>query len=303
MNVLVTGVNGLLGQKVSKALLAVGSNVYGIDVQPHATVDGIEYMQGDLTDSSIDIPYLSDVDVVIHLAAITEHDAIMDNPFRALQVSVVGTSTILAAFQKLTKQPRLIFASTGKVYGDIQELPITEEHPLLPKNVLGRIKLQTEQIINFHALTNDQSTNVILRIFNVFGEGQRSHFLLPTILNQIDKTSNSSTITLGDVHAKRDYLYVDDVANAFVRAAQASLNPGLHVLNICSGKGLSANDIVDSIADIMGKEIHVLVDKNRLRADEDDVEYGSSAKAKKSLMWEPGHSLKEGLSKTIQAYI
>jgi len=298
--VLVTGVNGFIGRRLAKALASMGHEVIGLDLEDSCDVDGIKsYHQADVLEKDAITKAARNVRVIVHLAALTTHEEIVGNKYAALDINLRGTKNVLEVFNESVTARQLIYSSTGKVYGDILQLPITEEHPLNPRNILGKSKRLAEDLVDFYV--EEGKEYIVLRIFNVYGPGQRGHFLVPTILSQIERTSaGECEITLGDIKAVRDYTYIDDVIGAFVKAVEKKREDGLHVYNISSNRGASAEDIVRIIGKLMNIGIGIKVDEHRYRADEADIEYASFDKAHKSLGWSPKYGLREGLERTIQ---
>lgn len=296
MKILITGVNGFIGQHLSQALVSKGHFVVGLDCQEKPlTKDINNYFSGDVLDKQIVEKAVEETDVVVHLAALTSHQDIVDNKFETLEVNFLGTKNVLDAFSESKSAQKFIYSSSGKVYGEIKFLPITEEHPTLPLNILGKSKLITERLIDFY--TDNKKSFIIFRIFNVFGPGQKDNFLVPTILNQIKE---SNKITLGDTKAKRDYLYISDLIDAFVLVIEKDINSGLSIFNICSGRDLNAEEIVSEISKIKQLPIEIEINPALSRKDEKEVEYGSYEKAKQIFGWYPQYSLKKGLEETIK---
>lgn len=296
MRVLITGINGFIGKHLVSALISGGHLVSGLDRQEKPLVENINnYFSGDVLDKIAVEKALEGAEAVVHLAALTSHKDIVDNKFESLEINFLGTKNVLDAFSKSDTAKKFIYSSTGKVYGDIKSLPITEDHPTLPLNILGKSKLITEKLIDFYASESNKSF-VIFRIFQVFGLGQSENFLVPTILKQLEE---SNKIVLGDIKAKRDYIYINDAIKAFVLAIEKEIGPGLSLFNICSGEARSAKDIVDEISKIKNIPVEIEINPDLLRKDEKEIEYGSFEKAKKILDWQPQHSLQKGLEETI----
>jgi len=296
MRILITGINGFIGQHLARALISKGHFIIGLDRQKKSLNEKInKYFSRDVLDKKIVEKATGEADIVVHLATLTSHKEIVDNKFETLEVNFLGTKNVLDAFSKSKFAKKFIYSSTGKVYGNIKFLPITEEHPMLPINVLGKSKLIAERLIDFYA--NDEKSLIIFRIFNVFGPGQKDNFLVPTILKQIKE---STEITLGDIKAKRDYIYIKDLINAFVLAIEKDIGSGLSIFNICSGKAISAEEIVSEISKINNAPIEVGINQALFRKDEEDVEYGSYEKAERAFGWHPKHSFKKGLEETIK---
>lgn len=301
MKVLITGINGFLGQNLSRAFMAAGHEVVGLGRQDQCVIDVCEYFSGSVLDQAIVQRSCKGVQAIIHLAALTAHNELVDNRFNALELNFLGTKHVLDAFILSDTAEKFIFSSTGKVYGHILSVPIFEEHTCRPLNVLGKSKYLTEQLIDFYAHTNKQF--VSLRIFNVFGPNQRSNFLIPTILSQLKspQTFPKQRIVLGDIYVQRDYMYIDDLTHAFLLTLQYPLLHGLNTFNVASGIGVTPKKIVGKIASIMDIRIDIKVNKSLFRNDEKDVEYGSFEKINQTLGWEQQISLTDGLQRTIEA--
>ena len=300
MNIFISGINGFIGRNLATYLMKVGHEVTGIDLSSNCLLNEVpEYHIGSVLDDKLLNKVTNNVDVVIHLAALTAHSDIVNDKFRALDINLRGTQNILKAFNNSERAHKFIYSSTGKVYGKVEQVPLSERSPTRPLNILGKSKFITEQLIDFYS--NDEKDFKIFRMFQVYGPRQQDNFLIPTILSQINSVSGKRRqITLGDIKAKRDYVYVDDVVNAFVKAIDLREKTELNTLNICSGRPSNAEDIVEIISAILDIEVDIKVDRQLLRADEVDVEYGSYDKAQKFLGWSPQFTLEQGLESTIK---
>ena len=295
--VLVTGSEGFLGKHLVLRLLLEGYVVYGISLPPTSVIEhpNYHYTSLDILNREKLSRYFenSTFDAVIHLAALTTHEELTKDKERTLRINLEGTLNLLEEFKK-TKSTKFIYASTGKVYGRIQELPLSEDHPTNPINILGKTKLIAERLIDFFSYEATQQF-IVLRIFNVYGPGQRDYFLIPTILSQLQDDDNE--ITLGNIHDKRDYIFIEDVVEAVMMMLKKRLPESLNIFNVGSGKPHSALDIVRITEEICGKRVGINVDKSRFRKDEFPEEYADIRKLL-SLGWSPRYDLKTGLEKT-----
>lgn len=282
MRVLITGINGFIGKHLANKLIQRGHIVLGLGRS-----------NGGALNRAIVEKVTRNVEIVIHLAALTSHKDIEENKFEALETNLQGTKNVLDAFSKSKNAHKFLYASSGKVYGRIYRLPISEDHTTNPLGTLGKSKLIAEKLIDFYS--GDQKEFIIFRIFNVYGPGQRKNFLIPTILEQLNKKK----MVLGDLEAKRDYIYIDDLINAFVLAIEKKGIPGVSIYNICTGRSFSASQIVRKISKIKGIDIKIKSNPTLIRKDEEKDEYGSFEKAKNTFGWESKFSIEEGLKKMI----
>lgn len=295
MRILITGINGFIGHYLGQALVERGHWVCGLGRDKKCVINISKYYSGSVLDKKLAEKATRDVEVVVHLAALTSHRDIVENKFETLETNFLGTKNVLDVFLKSKKLKKFFYSSTGKVYGRIVRLPISEEHPTNPQNLLGKSKLITEKLIDFY--NDNQKEFIIFRIFNIYGTGQSDNFLVPTILTQLAK--GKSEIMLGNIEARRDYVYIDDLVNAFTLAIEKKGYLGVSIYNICTGIGSSAAEIVKIISKIKGIDIKVKSNPALIRRDEMKDEYGSYEKAERILGWKPNVSLKEGLRKLI----
>lgn len=301
MKILITGINGFIGQYLAKELIERGHFVSGIGREKKCKVKSVnKYYSGSVLDQKFIKKIVSTNEIIVHLAALTTHEDIIVNKFETLQTNFAGTQNVLDAFSRSKITKKFIYSSTGKVYGKIINLPISEDHPTNPLNILGKSKLITEKLIDFYAaasLSTSKKEFIIFRIFNIYGLKQKNNFIIPTIISQLKAKDNS--ITLGDIEAKRDYVYIDDLIMAFVLAIENKSTKDISIFNICTGVGTSAAQIVKIIEKIIAKKIFIKKNKALLRSDEMKNEYGSFEKIKKAFGWQAKYTLEQGLKKII----
>lgn len=294
MKVLVTGVNGFIGKRLAKSLMSRNHEVIGLDCGINCHVQGVyKYFSGSVLDENLVRKAVEKAESVVHLAAITEHNQIVGKPEEAMRINLQGTKNVLDAFSESDAKV-FVYSSSGKVYGDVGKLPLKEDYPTKPMNILGKSKLKTEDLIK--ANVKDGKGYVIFRIFNVYGKDQKSNFVLPTILNQLEV---SNELILGDIKSKRDFVFIDDVINAFNLAIESKIS-GVKILNVCTGEPHNVEDIISIIKKIKCHDIKVNIDTSKFRSDEKNVEYGSYENIKKELGWKPKYSLESGLKKVLK---
>jgi UDP-glucose 4-epimerase len=278
--IIVTGSDGFVGSHLASRLEQEGAEVIPIDIS-----QGI-----DITDWE-QVKDYRNIDIIYHLAAKTYVPDTIEGPKETYFVNLVGTVNMLE-LAKLNKAENFVFASSY-IYGNPQYLPIDEDHPINPTNPYSRSKALGEKLC--HGYYEDYKLRcVIIRAFNLYGEGQRGDFLIPTILKQIE----GREIKLNTPEPKRDFLYIKDAIEAYLRAEEY-LGPGFEVFNIGSGVSYSVDEIAKKIVAISGRRIRIkYLDQPRKNEIMDTV--ANIAKAREKLGWEPRYDIDEGLRNTIQ---
>lgn len=261
MNILCTGSEGFVGKHVVKKLRALGHDVVGVDnleERVHGRGVAMEFSQHDLQVSYDNIPYsvLRKTNVVIHLAAQVGVADSMTDQVRYVEHNTMATARFLEdlAFvnYKGGRLHKLIVASSMSVYGDPDtSQPIRESHPTRPASVYGLTKYDQEMLCKFWGKQNDIST-VALRFFNVYGPGQAlSNPYTGVIANFANWLLAGERPTVyEDGQQTRDFVYVDDVADAVVKAA---LNPTtFDTYNICTSEPTTISFMVQMLAHGLG---------------------------------------------------
>jgi NAD dependent epimerase/dehydratase len=311
--ILVTGADGFIGSHLTEALVRSGKTVrafvqynsfnsYGWLDQCEPDVAGqFEVFAGDIRDPNGVRTAMKGCDSVLHLAALIAIPYSYHSPDTYIETNIKGTLNVLQAARE-SDVTRVVHTSTSEVYGTAQFVPITEEHPLVGQSPYSASKIGADQL----AISFNRSFGtpvVILRPFNTYGPRQSARAVIPTIITQI--ASGFSKINLGAISPTRDFNFVSDTVNGFITASTSSLGVG-EVINIGSNYEISIGDTARLIAELMGKEIELSVDNERLRPEKSEVErlWASNAKAKKLLGWEPKYAgvegLKHGLAETIR---
>ena len=275
--ILVTGSSGFIGKNLVKVLNEKRANVVAIDIN---SVD-IKNWQ-----AIRDIGY---VDIIYHLAAITYVPFSHKNPRKTYDVNVGGTLNMLELC-RLNNIKKIIFTSSY-VFGNPKYLPIDEHHPLNPQNPYARSKLIGEELCR--AYHEDYGVRcVILRPFNIYGEYQNENFLIPYIVKQI---LEKRRVILKDPEPKRDFLYIDDLIDAYIKAVDYNKSD-FETFNIGYGESYSVEEIVSKIIKICGKEIDVKY-LNQRRDNEILNCVADITKAKEELNWLPKIAIDNGLRK------
>lgn len=204
------------------------------------------------------------VDIVVHLAFPTRVDDRRRDPLGALR-SAVGTTLSALAVAAESRAEHFILASSGKVYASPTNLPISEEHPVAPSTWLGELKLACERMVEMSVRRGTAFGASILRIFNVYGPGQSTDFVIPHLLSGLGE----GTIAVGELDHGRDYVHVDDACRAFVTASDHPPDRGTTlVMNVGSGRCTTVAELAALIEASTGRRLKLVVDPARRRQGE-----------------------------------
>lgn len=279
--ILVTGSTGFVGKNLVGSLERRGAEVLTLNDRTGDRTDVRDWQR---------IKEIGKVNIVYHLAAITSVPYSFENPRETYEVNVVGTLNMLELC-RLRNVEKIVFASSY-IYGHPQYVPIDEEHPLRPSNPYAMSKGLAEDLCRaYHEYYGLEC--IVLRVFNVYGEGQSDNFLIPSILKQLVNRE----IELLDAEPRRDFVNVADVVNAYMKAGEHS-GTDFEVFNIGSGVSHKVSDVVDLILKTAGTERNVVYKNERRKSELMDT-VADISKAKRLLKWEPGVTLEDGLRSMI----
>jgi UDP-glucose 4-epimerase len=301
MRFLVTGGAGFLGAALSNRLCRDGHQVRVIDDlsagDPDRLEDDVLFTRGDVADRPKLWTLLQDVDCVYHLAARVLVSESILYPRQYNQVNVGGTVSVMEAMRDAGVR-RVVFTSSGAVYGEQAEQPVREELRPNPQSPYAVSKLAAEYYVRTIGALWGLET-VILRIFNAYGPGQRlppSHPpVVPRFLQQAQQ--GGSLVIFGGGGQTRDFVYVDDVVDALIAAASAS-NVDRRIINVGTGQEITINRLASLVADVVGEKTEVL----RSPAESGGVARlcADIAAARRLLGYEPQVELRQGLRLTLE---
>lgn len=267
--VLITGGNGFIGKDLKKRLSEENINFSefcGRVEDPGAWCD------------------LEVCSHVIHLASKNYVPQSWENPTDFMATNVLGMQNTLEYCRKY--QSKLIYIS-AYLYGIPEFLPITEDHPLKPNNPYALSKELAEKLCEFYS-KNFKLDITVLRLFNVYGGGQRSEFLIPNIVNQI---LSSKEIKINDLHPKRDYVHINDVIQSIILALNAKT--GYHIYNVGSGESISVSEIIDVLQNVFKSKLPV-VSRGVQRMNEIPDVVADISKIRSELGWLPFINFESG---------
>ena len=261
MRFLITGVAGFIGSALANQLINDGHYVRGLDDlstgDPDTLSKNVAFVRGDVNDRPKLWTLLQDIDCVYHLAARVVVQESVLYPREYNQVNVGGTVTLMEAMRDVGVR-RVVFGSSGAIYGNLSKQPVKEDATPNPRSPYAVSKLAAEYYI--HSIGSLWGIETVcLRIFNAYGPGQQmpaTH--APVIPNFLKQAYQNATLVIhGDGNQTRDYVYIDDVINALITAASApSINRT--TINIGSGRETSVRDLVRLIVEITGKDPEIV---------------------------------------------
>jgi UDP-glucose 4-epimerase len=294
--VIVTGGAGFIGSHLVEGLIDRGYEVHVIDNLVSGTKENIPidaiFHDCDVTDLEAIRPIFKDAHFVFHLAALPQVQYSIENPRETHEVNVKGTlNVLLASFDNKIK--KVIYSASSAVYGDHDALPYKEELVAIPKSPYGLEKYIGENYCSMWSRVYKLPT-VSLRYFNVFGPRQSPEGAYASVMAKFTakKLKGEPLPIVGEGTQTRDFVYVKDVVNANIMAAENESIGNGEVINIGSGKSYS----VLEIADLFGGPKEFIAPRLEPNKSQADI-----SKAKNLLGWEPQVDLQTGIT-SIKAF-
>src|ERR671934_282368 len=284
-------------EDMSLDALTYAGNVDNLrDVMSH---ERLSFVHGDIRDEELVRDVVSEVDVIVNAAAESHVEKSIEEGGREfVTTNVLGTQILLDAIRAEPAE-RFILISSSEVYGTAERAPMDEEHPLNPRSPYAATKAGADRLAYSYFVTYGLPI-VIVRPFNNYGPRQHPEKVIPRFITQ---ALQDEPLTIhGDGHASRDWLYVDDDAEAIEAIIAADLDAVAgEVLNVATGVDISIERIADSVLDALGKprSLKAFVTE---RPGQVDRHIGSTEKMERLTGWGARTSFEEGLARTIAWY-
>ncbi|HEV7510001.1 MAG TPA: GDP-mannose 4,6-dehydratase [Thermoanaerobaculia bacterium] len=294
MRVFITGIGGFVGSRLARHLLERGDRVSGayIGTVPSVSgVAGVDLHEVDLLDREALKRAIAaaDPDAIVNLAGLSSiggswKAAAMPDYF---WVNLVGTENLLAA----AAGRKVIIASSADVYGEVppEQQPISEDRPVSPRSPYALTKAASERL----AFASGHA--VVARSFNMIGPGQAPEFVLPSFALQlaaIARGENEPVLRVGNLTARRDFVHVDDGAEAYRLLAEKG-EPG-GVYNIATGQASSIDEILHRLMAISGVEARIEIDPEKFRKADLPLLTGDANRLQ-ALGWAPSRTLDDAV--------
>lgn len=307
--VLVTGAGGFIGSHLVEQLVQAGASVRGFirynsrgDIGllrhlPPQILSNVEIIGGDLRDPYTVKDVVNGCQVVFHLGALISIPYSYHHPYEVAETNFLGTLNILAACREFNVE-KLIHTSTSEVYGTAQQVPINESHPLQGQSPYSASKIGADKLAESFYCSYGLPV-VTVRPFNTFGPRQSARAIIPTIITQ---ALTGKTMLLGNLDTTRDFTYVNDTVNGFIKAAEAKSDLTIgKTFNLGTGYEIKMGDLADLIIQQIDPSIEIKIDPARLRPQRSEVFrlISDNSLAQKVLGWKPEYDLAHGLGLTI----
>lgn len=305
--VLVTGAGGFIASHLVENLVHRGASVRAFvrynsrgdlgllaQLEPQ-TLSAVDIVAGDLRDLPAVQQAVKGNDIIFHLGALIAIPYSYLHPAEVVETNVMGTLNVLLAARDLNTA-KVVHTSTSEVYGTALRVPIDESHPLQGQSPYSASKIGADKLAESFYCAYELPV-VTVRPFNTFGPRQSARAVIPTIISQ---ALTRDVLHLGSIDTRRDFTYVSDTVAGFLCAAEAQGVEG-QVFNLGTGSEVTIDELVQIIGKIVGRELKVVQEGQRLRPGKSEVMrlLSDNRKAKESLGWQPKVSIEQGLAQTV----
>jgi dTDP-glucose 4,6-dehydratase len=308
--VLVTGGAGFISSNFVRHLLhATPHEVVSLDALTYAgnlenladvmAHERLSFVHGDIRDRDLVRQVVGEVDVIVNAAAESHVEKSIDEgASEFVTTNVEGTQILLDAIRE-TPVDRFILVSSSEVYGTAEYAPMDEDHPLNPRSPYAATKAGADRLAYSYYVTYGLPI-VIVRPFNNYGPRQHPEKVIPRFITQA--LSDEPLTIHGDGHASRDWLYVDDDAEAIEAVIAADIDSiAGEVINVATGIDISVSDIADVVLEVLDKPPSLRTNVPE-RLGQVDRHIGSTDRAELLLGWRARTSFEEGLARTVEWY-
>ena len=310
--IMITGGLGMLGSSVACKLVKnnhvtivdsrikpFGANIFNIQ----EIKDRVKIHRTDIRDKEAMKCLLRRQDIIFNFAAQVAHNDSLVDPFLDADINYFGTLNIMETLRELGQKPKILFSGSRLQFGRIEKTPVGENHPLRPLTPYGLNKTAAENLYLFYNRLYGIPC-VIFRIANPYGiRCQMKHSRYAIVNYFIRQAMENKKITIyGDGEQLRDYIYVEDLAQAFIMAAASEKSDG-EIFNVGSGIGTKFKDMVKAIVEVVGSGEVEFVPWPSKYANVETGDYVTDiSKISKVLNWKPKNSLRDGIKKTHEYY-
>lgn len=309
--ILVTGSDGFIGSHLTEELVRAGYqvkafvyynsfNTWGwLDTLPSDVMKNVEIFQGDVRDPNGVKEAMKETAAVFHLAALIAIPFSYHSPDTYVDTNIKGTLNILQAAREQDLE-RVLVTSTSEVYGTAQYVPMDEKHPFQGQSPYSATKIGADRLAESFYRSFQLPVSIV-RPFNTFGPRQSARAVIPTIITQL--LVGKEKIHLGSLTPTRDFNYVKDTVNGFIKIYESERTIGEEI-NIATQHENSIGELAEELIRQINPNAKIVCDEERLRPEKSEVNrlLGSNKKIKELTDWKPVYSFEEGLSETISFF-
>lgn len=307
---LVTGSEGFIGSHLVEKLLEKGYQVRAfvlynsfsnIGWLSNIKDNNLEIYFGDIKEYQSVLKAMNSVNYVFHLAALISIPYSYSNPEGYVDTNVIGTFNVLEASRNQNNIERVIITSTSEVYGSALYTPMDEKHPMQAQSPYAASKISADRFAESYYKSYDLPVTIV-RPFNTYGPRQSTRAIIPRIITQL--INNPQEVKLGSLYPIRDFNYVADVVDAFVKISETTNTLGKEI-NISTGIGISIQELIETISKIMKIDYKLKEDVTRIRPEKSEVDrlIGDSSVLRDLTGWISKFDLEAGLKETILFYM
>ena len=303
----VTGAGGFIASHLIEALVTQGAQVRAfvrynsrgdpglISLLPRQALDQLEIIAGDFRDLPVVQSAVRDCSHVFHLGALIAIPYSYHHPVEVVETNILGTMNVLLAAGEMGVN-RLVHTSTSEVYGTAQRVPIDESHPLQGQSPYSASKIGADKLAESFYRSFDLPV-VTIRPFNTYGPRQSARAVIPTIITQ---ALTQDIIWLGNLESRRDLTFVRDTVEGFIKVGEVEGVEG-ETFNLGTGIEVSIGELAQRIVSLVGRQVEIKLDQNRLRPEKSEVQrlLSDNSLARQRLGWCPEVDLENGLRETI----
>ncbi len=308
MRMLVTGITGFIGSHLAEFLLDKGTEIHGTYMNESEMInvksikDEINLIKLDIRKDQKVKQVIKDIepDVIFHLAAQSFPTVSWEKPKETLETNILGTCYIFEALKTLDLDSKIVVACSSAEYGFVSEdeVPVKEDHPLLPLHPYGVSKV-AQDLLAYQYFQNFGMKSYRVRIFNTTGP-RKTNDVCSDFTKQIvsiEKGLTENTMYIGNLESKRDISDVADVVRAFWLVSEKGKTG--EVYNICSSKAYKIEHLLHMMLKLSTAGIKVITDPNKIRPSDEPIIMGDNSKIKEDCGWEPQIPIEETLRKML----
>lgn len=301
--VLVTGASGFVGRKLVRRLALLERDACIIPVHGPLRVEGALSLDLGDVEACMSLVQTTRPTTIVHLAALSSVGTTLADPNEVWRSNFDGTRALANAALSLETEVRIIFASSGEVYGrQFNHGPCDEDAPLSPISPYARTKVACEYVLS--DLASDRLSVNALRLFNHSGAGQDERFVIPSFAAQVarlERGGRGGQIRVGNLDASRDFSDVEDIIEAYLAVIRhAEPLPGFSAFNVGSGENRSIRSIMETLIGLATAPIEPLSDSSRMRPADVAVAEGVFDRFRSEFGWTPIRSFDQTIADVLQ---